>query len=139
MFFWLTILLTIFANATYVICTKNAPPINPLASLTVTYAIALFSCLILYPFLSKNPNLLQEIRSCNWTTIVLGFTVVLLETGFIFAYRAGWSVAHAGIFSNVVVAIIMIPVAVLVYHDPVSKIKLLGVVIAAVGLILIGL
>lgn len=132
------IALVILSNTLYQVCAKSVPEgMNPLASLTITYLIgAVLSC-ALYYILNRDANLFREIRMTNWAPIVLGIVIVGLEVGFIYAFRAGWQVSVAQIVSSAVVAVMMIFVGYLLYHEAVTWNKIVGIIICLAGLVLI--
>lgn len=132
------IALVILSNTLYQVCAKSVPEgMNPLASLTITYLIgAVLSC-ALYCILNRDANLFREIRLTNWAPIVLGIVIVGLEVGFIYAFRAGWQVSVAQIVSSAVVAVMMIFVGYLLYHEAVTWNKIVGIIICLAGLVLI--
>ena len=132
------IALVSLSNTLYQVCAKSVPEgMNPLASLTITYLIgAVLSC-ALYYILNRDANLFREIRLTNWAPIVLGIVIVGLEVGFIYAFRAGWQVSVAQIVSSAVVAVMMIFVGYLLYHEAVTWNKIVGIIICLAGLVLI--
>ncbi len=132
------IALVILSNTLYQVCAKSVPEgMNPLASLTITYLIgAVLSC-ALYYILNRDANLFREIRMTNWAPIVLGIVIVGLEVGFIYAFRAGWQVSVAQIVSSAVVAVMMIFVGYLLYHEAITWNKIVGIIICLAGLVLI--
>ena len=134
------IALVILSNTLYQVCAKSVPEgMNPLASLTITYLIgAVLSC-ALYYILNRDANLFREIRMTNWAPIVLGIVIVGLEVGFIYAFRAGWQVSVAQIVSSAVVAVMMIFVGYLLYHEAITWNKIAGIIICLAGLVLINL
>ncbi len=136
MLFWIAIAMTIVANVFYILCSKVTAAVNPLVALVVTYTVALIACLVLYPLISKEPHFFAEVRKVNWASIVLGFALVLLETGFILAFRSGWHVSSAALFSNVAVTVLLIPIAAVIFGDAVSASKILGMILAVCGLFL---
>ena len=132
------IALVVLSNTLYQICAKSVPEgMNPLASLTVTYLIgAVVSC-VMYYILNRDANLFREIRLTNWAPVVLGIVVVGLEVGFIYAFRAGWQVSVTQIVSSAVVAVILIFVGYLLYHEAITWNKIVGIIICLAGLVLI--
>ena len=67
----------VFSNVFYHISMKSTPAnINTFASLVITYAIASISSLAMYFFTVKNPNLMAEYQHLNWSSIVLGISVI---------------------------------------------------------------
>ena len=135
------IALVVFANVMYQICAKSMPvDINPLAALTVTYMVALLSSGILYFALYRgSANLIAEYSKLNWVPFVFGLVLVALEVGFIYAYKAGWQVNTAAIVQSAFLAVALIFVGLLIYHEPLSWNKLAGVGICIVGLVFINL
>ena len=132
------IALVVLSNTLYQVCAKSVPDgMNPLASLTVTYLVgAVVSC-AMYFILNRNANLLREIRLTNWAPIVLGIVIVGLEVGFIYAFRAGWQISMAQIVSSAVLAVILIFVGYLLYHEAITWNKIIGIIICLAGLVLI--
>lgn len=129
------IALVVCANTIYQICAKSVPAsINPFASLTVTYLVAAVCSAVLYGFLGKNGNLLREYSHLNWASFALGIAVVGLEVGFIFAYQAGCPVSTASIVQSAFLAIALIVVGLLLFHEAITWNKVVGVVICLIGL-----
>lgn len=132
------IALVVLSNTLYQVCAKSVPDgMNPLASLTVTYLVgAVVSCTMYY-ILSRNANLVRELRMLNWAPFVLGVAIVGLEVGFIYAFRAGWQISVAQIVTSAILAVILIFVGYLLYHEAITWNKIVGIVICLAGLILI--
>ena len=132
------IALVVISNTLYQICAKSVPEgMNPLASLTVTYVIgAIVSC-VMYYALNRNANLIREFRLLNWAPVVLGIVIVGLEVGFIYAFRAGWQVSITQIVTSAGVAVILIFVGYLLYHEAITWNKIVGIIICLAGLALI--
>ena len=132
------IALVVLSNTLYQVCAKSVPEgMNPLASLTVTYLVGTIVSCVLYFILNRDANLLREIRLTNWAPIVLGIVIVGLEVGFIYAFRAGWQISMAQIVSSSVLAVILIFVGYLLYHEAITWNKIVGIIICLAGLVLI--
>lgn len=132
------IALVVLSNTLYQVCAKSVPDgMNPLTSLTVTYLVgAVVSCTMYY-ILNRNANLVRELRMLNWAPFVLGVAIVGLEVGFIYAFRAGWQISVAQIVTSAILAVILIFVGYLLYHEAITWNKIVGIVICLAGLILI--
>ena len=132
--------LVVISNTLYQVCAKSVPEgMNPLASLTVTYLIgAVVSC-ALYYMLNRDANLVRELRLTNWAPVVLGIVIVGLEVGFIYAFRAGWQVGTTQIITSAVVAVLLIFVGYLLYHEAITWNKIAGIIICLAGLVLINI
>ena len=132
------IALVVLSNTLYQICAKSVPEgMNPLASLTVSYLIgAVVSC-ALYYILNRNADLIRELRRLNWAPPVLGIVIVGLEVGFIYAFRTGWQISTAQIVSASILAVILLFVGYLFYHEAITWNKIIGIIICLTGLVLI--
>lgn len=141
MFYYIwPIALVVLSNVVYQICAKSVPDgMNPLASLTITYIIGAIASGILYYVLNRGGNLIREYDKMNWAPIVLGIVIVGLEVGWIYAYKAGWQVSTGFIVQSAFLAIALIFVGYLIYHEALTWNKLVGVGVCLVGLVFINL
>ena len=134
------IALLVFSNIFYQISAKSTPAaIHPLASLTVTYFIGAIVSGILYFALNRGGSLLAEYSHLNWTSFVLGIAVVGLETGWIYAYKAGWQVSMGYIVVTSIVSTALLFVGYLLYKEKITRNKVIGLALCLVGLVIINL
>ena len=132
------ILLVVLSNTIYQICAKSVPQgMNPLALLTVTYVVGAVVSAVLYFALNRGGNLLKEYQQLNWAPVVLGFVIVGLEFGFIYAYKAGWPVSTASIVQSAFLAVTLIVVGLLLYREAITVNKVIGIVLCLIGLFFI--
>ena len=132
------IALVVLSNTFYQICAKSVPgDMDPLASLTVTYAVGAAVSLALYFALNRGGSLLAEYRRVNWAPFVLGLAIVGLEVGYIYAFKAGWPVSTAQIVQAAVLAVILIAVGRVLYGESVTWNKVAGIAVCLIGLALI--
>lgn len=131
------IALVVLSNIVYHICAKSVPEnVSPFASLTVTYLLgAVFSGMMF--FIMEKGNIIREIGKMNWAPYILGIVIVGLEVGFIYAYKAGWQVGTASVVQSSFLAIALIGVGALLYHEGLSWNKLAGIGICMLGLVFI--
>ena len=129
--------LILLSNTVYQICAKSVPEMNAFASLTVTYGVALIASFALFFTLGGNASVAQEYGKLNWVPFVFGLVLVGLEVGWIFAYKAGWQVSTGFIVQSAILAVILIAVGYVLYHEPLSSSKLIGIAICLVGLFFI--
>lgn len=130
--------LTILANVGYHLCQKVIrPDASVAATLVVTYAIALVVSALLWPWLGGGEGLVPALRRLGPQSYALGGCVVLIELGFLLAYRAGWTLGSAALFCNAAVALVLLPIGVLVFDEGFDLRKALGLVLALGGLVLL--
>lgn len=137
--YYLSMGLVILSSIFYHVSQKAIPKtLNPLISMSITYATALLVTLMLVVLMpAEKSSFTVQLRTINWATYVLGFAIVGLELGFLLVYRTGWNISVAAILATVIVTVLMIPVGVLLFKEPFSGTKALGIVLSIAGIILI--
>lgn len=132
------IALTIVANIGYHLLQRSIrPDLSPVVSLIATYGTALLACLLALPFVRGQTPLAQEFGKLGWQSAALGLAIIALELGFLLAYRAGWNISVAALYSNAAVALLLLPVGVLAFGEGLDARKAAGLVCAFVGLVLL--
>jgi uncharacterized membrane protein len=122
----------------YHICQKSTPEqVNPFAALLVTYATATAITAVTLFFYKPENGLIESIKQLNWTSIVLGISIVGLELGYLLAYRAGWNISVGSLVASILLALVLIPIGIMLYHEKFELTKVIGSVFCIVGLILI--
>ncbi len=133
-----SIFLVVASNTMYHICQKSTPErANPFVALLVTYATATAITAVTLFFYKPENGLIESIKQLNWTSIVLGISIVGLELGYLLAYRAGWNISVGSLVANILLALILIPIGIMLYHEKFELTKVIGSVFCIVGLILI--
>ena len=132
------VLIVVVANTIYNISAKSTPAnIDPFASLSVTYLIAMLCSLMMYFVTSGKKNLLPELSKANWTAYALGAAIVGLEFGFLCVYRAGWKISTANLFASMTLGCVLLIVGFFLYKEALSLRQILGLGVCAAGLVLI--
>lgn len=132
------IILVVFSNIIYQIATKSVPKnMDPMASLTVTYVVGAICSTVMYFLINKNGNLLVEYQKLNQYPFLLGISIVGLEVGFIYAYKAGWPISTASIVQSAFLSLALIVVGALLYQETISANKIVGIIVCLFGLWLI--
>lgn len=136
--YFVSIAMAILANVSYHLCMKQTnPDIHPVVSLAFTYFVAMLSCFVLLPFVLKSP-LADEFKNLNWASPALGVSIVILEIGFVLAYRAGWNISTAAIYANIAVGVLLLPVGLLFFRERFTPATAAGLVFSVLGLYLLG-
>ena len=132
--------LLVLSNTVYQICTKSVPDgADPMAVLTVTYAVGAVASAALYFALNRGGDLLREYGKLNWAPFVLGIVIVGLEAGWIYAYKAGWEVSVGFIVQSAFLAVTLMFTGYLMYHETLTWNKLAGAAICMIGLAVINM
>lgn len=138
MSYYLPVALIVLSNIFYNVCAKSVPAqASPFFSLVVTYLVAACASLTLFFTVGANRSIAQVAQYVNWAPVVLGLSIVGLEAGYIFLYRAGWKVSAGSIVCNSILAIALLVVGVLLYREKISINQLIGMGLCAAGLVFI--
>lgn len=130
--------LNVLANVGYHLLQRAIrPDLNPALSLVATYATALLISLCALPFFRGDTAWSEQLPKLGWMSFALGLAVVLLELGFLLAYRAGWNISVAALYSNATVALLLLPVGLLAFHEGMDARKAAGLLCTFAGLLLL--
>lgn len=131
-------LLIVGSNCFYNICTKSVPEdANAFGALTVTYLVGAVFSAVLFIAGVKPSGIAAGLSKINWASIVLGFSIVGLEVGYVFLYRAGWKISNGALTANICLAVALLFIGVLLYKETITIRQVAGIIVCAVGLFLI--
>lgn len=134
------ILVVILSNTFYNVCMKSMPgDVNPFGALMVTYLVAAIVSGIIFVYVVGPNNVSVELSKINWTSVVLALAIVGLEVGYVFVYRAGWTVSTATVVANIGLACVLIFVGYFLYKENVSINQIVGIIVCMFGLVLINI
>ena len=135
----LPIALIVCSNLFYNLAAKATPSdANAFASLVVTYVAAAICALLMMRFQTGSFSL-ENFKGINWTAVLLAASIVGLEIGYILAYRAGWNISICSLMANIMLAILLVIVGVLLYHESISPKQMGGMALCLGGLLLLNI
>ena len=138
LWFWLPIALVVAGNIAYHVGLKGMPAgIHPLSPLIVLFTTSAVATLVLRLLAGRAQELKAEIALAGWRPYVVGIAIVAIELGFLLAYRAGWKISTAVVTANILVAIALLAVGALAFREPVTPVRLAGIVTCLAGLWLV--
>lgn len=134
--FWWPIGLIVFCSTAYQVGVKEiSTGIHPLTALVLTYLSASFASFILYFFLAPTgENRKKEIFSWNPSALGLGFSIVGIELGVVYMYRAGWTVQTSFILTNSLIVAALMAAGALFYKEKLKLRQLAGAVLTLAGI-----
>ncbi len=133
------IALIVASNVVYHISSKSTPSdIHPLASLTVTYAVAAAGAAALYFLLDRGGSLAAQYHRLNWSSFALGLAIIGLESGSIYMYKAGWNINTGHLVHSAILSVVLIFVGYVLYHEAITPSKLAGAALCLAGLYFLG-
>ncbi len=136
--FYFSITLAVASSVLYHFSQKATPAdVNPAVAIMATYAVALCLTGIVAFFIPTKIGFLAELRQLNWASYLLAFSIVGLEIGYLLVYRAGWNVGIAAVLVNVVASFLLVPVALIVFKQQLSRINIIGILVCLAGLVML--
>lgn len=134
----ISILMVLTGNCAYQLCQKFInTAVNPLVSLIMSYFVGMMLGIGLLIFSKPEKSILSSIQELNWASYALGITLVIIDAGFILAYRAGWKLSFVSVLYNVIPIILMVTIGMLFFKDKLTFINLLGVVVTIIGVLMV--
>ena len=136
--FWFSAILVVVSNVSYHLCQKSIPSVaNPLVSVAVTFLVAAALALALLPWFPSEGTIVQSLRSLNWASVVLGLTIVGLETGYLLLYRSGWRISIGPLFCDLAMMLILIPIGLVFYREKLLPSNYAGIIFSFIGIYLL--
>lgn len=138
--YYISILIVICANILYNIFQSMVPiDVNTLIALCTIYISSLILTIILY-FKTRNTLIKSGFENkISWQVIAFGLTIILIDTGFLLAYREGWEFGLLNIILNFIVLIILAIIGKIFFKENLSFINILGIGIGILGVTLLNI
>jgi multidrug transporter EmrE-like cation transporter len=128
------LLLVIAGSLVYHLAAKSIPKgFDPAAALVGLYATALAGGMVAYALLRPRATPVAWSRVWHPTIAAVGIGALMIEMGFLLAYRSAWPVSTASVITNGMVAVLLVAAGALFFGEPVTPVKLLGVALCLAG------
>lgn len=131
------LIVVISCNLGYHFFSKSLPSsTNPFIGLAVTYIVAFLGSVLLF-VLTKNTIYSNQKVNISIYNLLLGVVIIGVEGGYMLMYRAGWEVSKASVVANIILAILLLWIGSIVFHESVDLKKIVGIILCVVGISLI--
>ena len=132
------LLLVVCGSLLYHIAAKSIPPaFDPVASLVGLYATALAGGIVAYAIARPSEAPFAFSRMWHPTIAAVGIGALLIELGFLFAYRDAWPVSAASLITNGLVAVLLVVAGAAIFGEPLTIAKAIGVLLCLAGVTLL--
>jgi drug/metabolite transporter (DMT)-like permease len=132
------LLLVVGGSLMYHVAAKSVPKtLEPLAALVGVYTTALAASLAAYALARQGSTPLHLSALWHPTVAVVGLGVLMIELGFLLVYRAAWPVSIASVMMNGIVAVLLLPIGAALFGEPITAVRVAGVVLCLLGLSLL--
>ena len=134
----LALVIAVTGQALYHVTQKSvAAGAHPIISLMVFYLVAALATFPLFWLFPVAGTLTEEWAKLNWAVFGVAISIVLIEIGFLLAYRAGGELSTAFVTTAAVVAISTLLIGALSFGESFSVAKVSGVLLCLAGIGLI--
>jgi drug/metabolite transporter (DMT)-like permease len=113
-----------------------SPNANPMLLLMGVYAVAFVLSAFAAPFFQSAPGVSWHVHVFSWPVLALGVGVVLIELGFLLAYRSGNMLQWSGVAVNAASTVLLVPIALVAFGESFSSSRVVGVLVTLAGLAL---
>jgi len=132
------LLLVVSGSLVYHIAAKSIPKaFDPVASLVGLYATALVGGVLVYAAARPASSAFAWSRMWHPTIAAVGIGALMIEMGFLLAYRGAWPVSTASVITNGLVAVLLVGVGAAFFGEAVTTIKVVGVLLCLAGVTLL--
>lgn len=133
----LALVIAVIGQVLYHVTQKSvAPDAHPIVSLVVFYLFAALATLPLFSLFPMADSLAVEVGKLNWAVLGVAISIVLIEIGFLLAYRAGGELSTAFVTTAAVVTISTLTIGSLFFGESISVTKVGGVALCLAGIAL---
>jgi drug/metabolite transporter (DMT)-like permease len=107
---------------------------HPVLSLIVFYAVAAAATLPLFWLFPLKDAMAVEFGKLNWAVAGVAISIVLIEIGFLLAYRAGGELSTSFVMTAAVVTISTFLIGAMAFGETVTAVKLGGIALCMAGI-----
>jgi|SRR3954454_5118605 uncharacterized membrane protein len=130
------VVMIITGGVLYHVSQKATPNnVDPFVALFLSFALAALGCLALAIF--RNSASTSQFRHINWTSIVLGGSLIAIESGYLIGYRAGLKLNLTSFACNNMIAVVLFFVGTFAYAERFSARNAVGALLCIGGLLLL--
>ena len=131
-------LLVVSGSLLYHTAAKSIPKaFDPVAALVGLYATALAGGVLLYAAARPAASPFAWSRLWHPTIAAVGIGALMIEIGFLLAYRSAWPVSTVSVITNGLVAVLLVAVGAAFFGEAVTPVKLIGVALCLAGVTLL--
>jgi drug/metabolite transporter (DMT)-like permease len=136
--YYFSVIIVIIASIVYTFFQNLTPAnVNPIMALCFMY---LGGIIIALPFyLNTKGDYKVRKKHFDWRIVYFSLTNIVIDLGFLLAFRSGWALGTLNVISNIIVLIVLAITGVIFFKEKLSKINIIGIITGVIGLILLSL
>jgi multidrug transporter EmrE-like cation transporter len=131
---WAPLLLVVVGSVMYHLSAKSIPgSFDPVAALIGLYGTALAGAVVAFVAIRGGRTPLASVRLWHPTIALVGIGALLIEMGFLLAYRGGLAVSTTSVVANGIVAVLLVAIGSAWFGEPFTLVKIVGVLLCLAG------
>jgi multidrug transporter EmrE-like cation transporter len=131
---WAPLVLVVGGSVMYHLSAKSIPSTyDPMAALIGLYATAFVGAVIVYGTTRAWKAAAAPTRVWHPTIAMVGLGALLIEMGFLLAYRGGLAVSTTSVVANGIVAVLLVALGSLWFGEAFTLVKVIGVLLCLAG------
>ena len=131
---WAPLALVVGGSVMYHLSAKSIPAVyDPMAALIGLYATALVGAVAVVAATRAWRAPAGPMRVWHPTIAMVGVGALLIEMGFLLAYRGGLAVSTTSVVANGIVALLLVLLGTLWFGEPFTIAKVVGVLLCLAG------
>lgn len=133
------LLCAVLGNVLYHLAQKMTPAqVNPFLSLAVSFGTASLGCALIYAA-TGGTALRADAALLSWTSVGLGLSIIVIEIGFLLAYRSGLRIGLTSLIVTISLTLLLLPIGRAFFGERIGWTGAAGVAVSLAGLGLITL
>jgi drug/metabolite transporter (DMT)-like permease len=129
---FVALFMTVIGNVIYHICQKNIPSnVSPFYAVGMMYGVGVLFCVLAIVVL---PTTNSGFKYFNWSIFGVGISALIIELGFLLAYRAGARLNTSALWVTSLVTIFLVPLGMIFFRESISVKQVCGIFLALIGL-----
>ncbi len=134
----IALMIALSGQVLYHLSLKNVPAgAHPIVSLVVFYAVAIVCSLPLLLLFPVERGIRAELAQLNVHVVLVGAAIVLIELGFVLAYRAGGELSTTFVITSVAVTASLLVLGMMLFDEHLTWSRVAGLGFAVVGIVLL--
>ena len=135
---WAPLVLVVAGSVMYHVSAKSIPvAYDPMAALIGLYGTALAGAVLVYAATRGAKTSLTSMRVWHPTIAMVGVGALLIEMGFLLAYRGGLAVSTTSVIANGIVAVLLVALGSVWFGEAFTLVKIVGVLLCLAGVTLL--
>ena len=132
----ISVALIIGGGVLYHLCQKSTPTaLDPFLALCISFGLASLTCMAVS--LTRRGVSAEQLHRVNWTSIGLALALVGIESGYLIGYRSGLKLNITSFVCNTLIALVLLGVGTFIYRENFTLRSAGGMILCAVGLLLL--